>query len=396
MSPSNATLTVPPGRAARRRQRRGNMALVTAVSFVALCGLAALVVDLGYSRMVRAQLQASTDAAALGAANLLDGTDAGISAAHVGAQTLAGLNKANGTTVQISSNVTNDVGGDVIIGFYDVADGSFTRTHDAETSNAVRVQAARSDMSPLFAGIAFQKDSLGAGACTLAVQQEPVGALKVPWYLPFALPGCIFDQYTETQLQTQAFKLQPAGIDNTGWARVGASANASWAKAHITDIQPCMSAWAETGHVETPCAEAEVGDLLYLNNGAVQSALADLNSELVDGVAWRTSLWDTMPTRQSTSTVNTSVYGTVYTGPVPIFEGDSSYCSASASWNGTETISGFAWGVIYDMKSTGAASSRTIWMRVDPNDYYNVGKAWGAPDYGVTVLPPAKAVACTE
>lgn len=396
MLPTDPLLIVSPGRAARRRQRRGNMALVTAVSFVALCGFAALVVDLGYSRMVRAQLQATTDAAALGAVNLLDGTSAGINAAHSAAQTLAGLNAANGTAVQISSNGSNETGGDVMIGFYDAADGSFTPTHDAATSNAVRVQAARSDLTPLFAGIAFQKDSLDAGACTLAVQREPVGASEVPWYLPFALPDCIFDQYTETELRTQAFTLQPAGMDNTGWARVGASASASWAKAHIADIQPCMTAWASTGHVETPCAEAGVGDTLYLNNGAVQSALTDLNSELPNGIDWNASLWETLPARQTTSTVTTSDYGTVYAGPVPIFDGGSSYCSAGASWNEAKTITGFAWGVIYDLKATGTSSTRTIWMRVDPNDGYNVGTSWGAPEYGVTVLPPAQAVACSE
>jgi Flp pilus assembly protein TadG len=396
MIPHSSILTRAPGRARARRARQGNMALVTAVSFVVLCGFAALVVDLGYTRMVRAQLQASTDSAALGAAQLLDGTDAGLTRAHDAGAALAGMNKADGRVVSIGANAANAPTGDVVVGFYDEADGSFTPTHDESIANAVQVRAARTDLSPLFSAIAFQKDELQAGACTVGVQQPPTGASKVPWYLPFALPECIFDQYSDAQLKTQAFKLNPAGIDNTGWARVGGSLNASWAKSHLSDIKPCMNTWATGAKVESACAEAAIGDTLYLGNGVVQSALSDLNSQIQTSIAWKTDLWDAMPARQATSSIPAGKYGKVYAGPVPIFDGGSGYCSASASWNGSKTITGFAWGVIYDVQSTGSAASRTLWMRVDPDDLYNVGTAWGGPNHSVTVLPPAKIVECAE
>ncbi len=61
-----------------RRGRQGVSARVLALSMLVLCGFVALVIDVGYARLVRAELQVGVDAAAIGAARVLDGTADGL------------------------------------------------------------------------------------------------------------------------------------------------------------------------------------------------------------------------------------------------------------------------------------------------------------------------------
>jgi hypothetical protein len=152
-----------------------------------------------------------------------------------------------------------------------------------------------------------------------------------------------------------------------------------------------MTTWGEGERIDDACATAQVGDLVSLKNGTVGSALATLADGMDTGVPWDASLWGTLPVQQATSSVPVSDYGNVFTGPIPLFESDVN-CTASGKWNESFTIVGFAWGVLYDVKSTG--SNKTIWMRIDPDDVYHVGTMWGGTNYGVTTLTPVRAIDC--
>ncbi len=57
--------------------RRGTIVIVFAVSLTVLMGFAALVVDVGYQKVVGAQLQLAADAMSHAATQHLDGTEAG-------------------------------------------------------------------------------------------------------------------------------------------------------------------------------------------------------------------------------------------------------------------------------------------------------------------------------
>lgn len=68
---------------------RGFVLIATAIAFTLLLGLAGLAVDIGRMYVIRAELQSFTDAAAMKAALLLDGTAAGLARARSGAAQLA-------------------------------------------------------------------------------------------------------------------------------------------------------------------------------------------------------------------------------------------------------------------------------------------------------------------
>ena len=87
-----------------RSQRRGNAAIVTALSLTVLLGVAAIAVDGGMARHHRAELQNAADAAAHAAAFTYDGTEQGLLDAREAAVNIAALNTAGGQPVVLDSN----------------------------------------------------------------------------------------------------------------------------------------------------------------------------------------------------------------------------------------------------------------------------------------------------
>ncbi|HEV2444902.1 MAG TPA: pilus assembly protein TadG-related protein [Candidatus Sulfopaludibacter sp.] len=72
-----------------RRSRHGFVLIVTCVALTILLGFAALAIDIARLYVIKSELQAFTDAAALGAALQLDGGEAGIEHAREAAPRLA-------------------------------------------------------------------------------------------------------------------------------------------------------------------------------------------------------------------------------------------------------------------------------------------------------------------
>ncbi|MCK6503945.1 pilus assembly protein TadG-related protein [Myxococcota bacterium] len=375
-------------RRTRSTDRRGNVLVIAAVSFTVLCGFAALVVDLGYVGVVEAQLQTATDAGALAGAKLLDGTAEGLTAARAAAVALVAENPANGETVVVDPNPSNLPDGDVVLGIW--ADGAFTASVDPLQVNAVAVTARDDDLVPFFSKVAFGTQGLSSQVRSVALAGQEVGAGEVPWYLPFGLPDCLFDTYSDEGLQDISFVLSPPGIDNTGWASIGETPTASWVRDHFATITPCMQEWASTGDVEEPCAEATIDDSASLNNGEQASGLQYIASHIgIDGIPWDESLWGTQPAQQPKSAIPTGQYGMTYVGPIPVFDSGSAYCTGSGgSWNTTEGIEFFVWAVLYDVVTSGGAAQKTVYLRLDLDSIYDVGDWPGGGHHGVTATTP--------
>jgi hypothetical protein len=51
--------------------------------------------------------------------------------------------------------------------------------------------------------------------------------------------------------------------------------------------------------------------------------------------------------------------------------------------NGTEEVTGFVWGAIYEVLTSGPAAQRTIRMRLETLGDHDLGTGGGGPDYGV-------------
>lgn len=374
------------------RGRQGGVAVFVALGLVALLGFVALVVDLGYMRMVHAQLQAGADAAALAGASQLNGTEDGMDRARGRAVGVGLLNDAHGEAIVLDANPANAPGGDVVLGRWDPDAEIFVPTTEPAEVDAVEVRARRDDLIALFSRAAFGSEELGASARSVAISGGRRGAGRVPYYIPFGLPSCQWEQHTPDELSDMTFVLNPAGADNTGWATVGGSPNASWISDHLAAIGPCMEEYNQTGQVDESCASASTSDSVGLNNGVISSGLFALEEAVENGIPWDSEAWGPLPAQNPGSSVDPNRYGHVVEGPLPVFLSSDAYCTPGAPWNTTETILGFVWAAVYDVRAKGAAKKKNVWLRINWSTLREVGTGGGGVDYGIVAPGPAVVV----
>jgi hypothetical protein len=336
--------------------------VVVALSLGILLGISALVVDLGYLSAGQAQLQAAADAASHAGAMQLDGTDAGVAAASQAAVEVGGFNTVAGEALALDSS------SDVEVGIWDIDAANFTPGGDAMDINAVRVTARRDDLPAWFAHAAFGEDALAASAASIAHRQT-TGAGEVDCFLPLAIPSCFIDLHGTDAVNHYDLVLNPPGVNNTAWARPLANPNGSWLRNQIWSCD-----------YDGPL---ELGTSLELNNGVINSALQAL-ADMVEAsdTSWDTDKWGALPSQEPRSGIDPSAYGNTLEGPIAVFDNDS-YCTSPGPMNSTESISGFVWGAIYEVVTSGAAAKRTIKLRLETTESYDMGTGGGGPDYGV-------------
>ncbi|MFH1462965.1 MAG: pilus assembly protein TadG-related protein [Pseudomonadota bacterium] len=347
----------------RLERRRGAVALVVALMLLILLGMAALVIDLGYQGASQAELQAAADAAAHAGAMQLDGTEDGLDAATQAALDFAAFNSAAGDPVEL------DPSADILLGIWDEVSGSFSAGGATEMIDAVQVTARRDDLPAWFARAAFGRDSLAASVQSVA-RRTYEGAGRVDCFLPLAVPSCVIeDVYGIDHINQVDLVLNPPGVNNVAWARPDAHPSASWLSSQIWNC-------SYEGSIE-------VIDSVELNNGLIASVLADLADKIeASDTTWDSALWGSLPAQAARSGIASSRYGHTLEGPIAVFD-DDSYCTSPGPMNGTEEITGFVWGAIYEVVTTGAAANRTIKMRLETTETHDLGTGSGGPDYGV-------------
>lgn len=363
----------------RLRGRRGNTAIVFAVSLTTFLAFVALTVDLGYARMVQQQLENTSDAAAHAGGLRLDGTDEGMAAARETAIAIAAANPAGGRALTLDANEDNDPDGDIVLGVWDTETDTFEPSDDPAEVDTVQVRARIPDLALFVAPISLGVSSAPVSSRSFA-EARTSGAGAVACYIPLAVAECIVDRYTVDGLQDLTLKLNPPGIDNVGWARGNGTPNASWTRSQILDCE-------QDG-------EVAIGDPVGLQNGVVTSAMSALATRVTDSTTtWSAERWGTLPTRAVNSSIPAARYGRTYEGPILVFDGGSAYCTGSGgSFNHSKPLVGFLWGAIYDVVNSGSSASRTVKMRVDTSTTYDFGTAPGGPDYGVITRTPPRLV----
>src|SRR4051794_35895018 len=160
-------------RSARARHRRhaGGAIVYAAIVLLVLIGFVGLAIDWGYMTWTAQKLQNGADAAALAGAQEVWWSK---SAAREQAITYAAYNEAGGKPVTLRDNLTNDPNGDVIIGIYSRAAGTFTPSTSRTQANSVRVVARRQTNSaagalPLFFGPIFGKKTSEVARYAIAI-----------------------------------------------------------------------------------------------------------------------------------------------------------------------------------------------------------------------------------
>ncbi|TWT66988.1 von Willebrand factor type A domain protein [Posidoniimonas polymericola] len=140
----------------RAKRRLGVILVLSALLMVAVCGMAAMGIDVGFMMLVKTQLQVAADAGALAAANSLHLSQAEI--IDVGEQFVA-MHNAGGRAIKTAE--TN-----VEIGVWDIATDVFTPAPGV--GNAVRVTVTR-DGEALFFGRVIGNDKFNAQASAIAM-----------------------------------------------------------------------------------------------------------------------------------------------------------------------------------------------------------------------------------
>ncbi len=158
-----------------------------------LCGVAAIAIDLGYGRLVQAQLQAVSEVSAHAGAMHLDSTPGGMLDAGDIAVAFAAANTAHGASVSLPlSNVQ--------AGIWDHDASTFTPSGDAPLVNAVQVLARIDAIDTWFAGPAFRRDAIAAsGRATAAVMPPPVACAVLAATELDAMGSIVTDSYDSTQ-----------------------------------------------------------------------------------------------------------------------------------------------------------------------------------------------------
>jgi Flp pilus assembly protein TadG len=175
--------------------RRAAVAIIVALIFPVIFGIAALTIDIGHVLYTEAKLQAASDAAALAAASSLNDEDAAVALA----QEYAGLNMPEGSYGTVLQAA------DVVFGTYDTETGTFTA--DDTPTDAVRVtlnlsEANGNPVTLFFANLigfasrdvqsqAIATQSAGGDEfCFFATETEDPSAFKISGTVDLDLGNC--------------------------------------------------------------------------------------------------------------------------------------------------------------------------------------------------------------
>lgn len=352
----------------RTPARRGAAVFLVVLGLGVIMSIAALVVDLGFAGNTQAQLQYSAESAAHAGALQLDGTHEGIGRAQDAAIRFAEINEVNGRKVLLSLMPSLE-GSWVRVGRWDAGMRRFQATDDPKEANAVRVRTRMNDLPAWFSPVVQGTKALAASADTIAVNSSS-GASEMACFLPLAISSCLLqDPSSAATLPMRNLVLNPAGVDNVGWARPAANPNAAWLSSQLDNCRA-------DGRVA-------IGDEIDLNNGVINSVLAQMAGLVASSsTQWDARVWGALPPRDPRSGVPAGAYGHTLEGAILVFD-DPGYCAAKGgAFNETQDVAGFLWVAIYDVTTSG--SKRTIKVRADNRREHRVGWEVGGPDYGVT------------
>jgi hypothetical protein len=247
---------------------------------VALFGILAFAVDLGYLAVARSELQRTADAAAMAAAweliddgalsGTLDLTDE-ISSARSKAVQYAALNKVCSTAPAVDPNTTNDQTGDVVIGYLPSPNSTDSMTFsEPNLFNTVQVRVRRSGSQngevPFFFARVLGLQSVATEAQATAALLNNFVGFKAPsdgtnlGMLPFAL-----------DLDTWNDMLAGGGSDNWAWDE---------------DLQQVVAGQDGIREMNLyPQGTGSPGNRGTVDIGSSNNSTADIARQITDGVS---------------------------------------------------------------------------------------------------------------
>jgi hypothetical protein len=337
-----------------------------------MLGFLALVVDIGVLQLAHTELQAGTDAAALAGAGHLDGTPDGLDRAVDGAVHIASRNAMLGDPISLDPT-------QVVPGYWDPDNQHFVPSTDPEKADSLRIQTDVLEIRTFFAGGAFGRLFTETNAISVARAAQRPGTGVVECYLPIAVPDCYLDREGIEDIDMQ---MVSANEDNVGWARVNDRPNAGYLREQLGGA--CHG------------DRASVNDLVGLENGIVESALSEVRRQIeYSDTYWDAEQWGLQPPPMGSESSGGSEstlhhYGRVIEGPIILYETPSGSCGSENQFNGMHPITGFAWGVLYDVDDHGGGQN--IRAKLDLSWDYEFGAGGGGIATNVLYREPGELV----
>ena len=193
----------------RTRRVQGNVALITAITLVMLCGFAAIAVDVGNMYRVRSQARAALDAAALAGAGTLNGMTSGLALARTRAIEQGRLHRVHQTNLELLPS-------QIELGNWTAASG-FQPAPSIDATNAVRIVHTTEPVTHLFGAV------LGARSSTIGARAIAIGGgpMSTRCAFPLVVPDCAMNVATQGNLCSYCMQMQDANSDTAGWTAFG-------------------------------------------------------------------------------------------------------------------------------------------------------------------------------
>jgi Flp pilus assembly protein TadG len=262
-----------------KRQRKGAIAVLTAIMAIVLVGMVAFSVDLGYVLSAKEELQRSADAAALAACweygqKLAKGntSTAAVTSARSVAASYAALNKVTGNPMSVGANTSNDPNGDIVFGYisnFKDSQSAF-QTGSPNGINAVRVRLYKSSTAngevPYFFARVF------------GLEGQPLNSE--------AIAGIIHDvRGFQTPSDGDNLDILPYALDLGTWTNLvngNSSDNYSW-NATTKTMSSGSDGWVEVNLF--PQGTGSPGNRGTVDIGGSNNSTSDIARQIVYGIS---------------------------------------------------------------------------------------------------------------
>jgi Flp pilus assembly protein TadG len=333
-------------RALRRTRREGSVAIMSVFLIVIMLGTAALVIDVGQTFKVRSELQNVADAAALAAAQRLNGTSTGIAAAKGVIQTFGQAHVAEHQAMNFSTDMTVEFGRWYFAGSTGpacsptpcfVSYGSSPATPSLATAvrvTALRTAAAGNAVDHFFAPL-LGKQSSDAKADAVAVGGGPA---EVNCAFPLVVPDCQIQKAATDGTCGWCMTFAAAPSDTAGWTTFSDN-NCGGPKIDANVAGACGAAgeYVQNGQCTTCNAKHTVNEQVKVCNGN------DMNKNNFCG-----TILKILQREGVDANADGVVDGKAFKVRAPVLQTNLSAANCgSFSFSGYQTVSGFASMTVY-------------------------------------------------
>jgi len=332
------------------RRREGSVAITVVILLGIILGCAALIVDVGQIYRVRGELQNAADAAALAAAQALDGTSAGITAATAVVQTFGSAHEAENAAMDFTNDMAVEFGHWYFAGDA-TATCSPTPCFDSYgaipatpmTATAVRVTALRTAgasnaVNHFFAPI------LGISASNVQADAVALGGgpAEAECAFPLVVPDCQVATAATNGTCGWCMVFAASPSDTAGWTSFAASGGCGGPDIDAKVIAACGAAGelVQGGACTTCTQESEVNDTIQVCNGN------NMNKNNFCGTIQAILQRDGVD-----ADANGVVDGTAFQVQVPVLDTNLTPATCGTfNFSSTHTMSGFATVTIYGVR----------------------------------------------